>query len=213
MHTGEALLAEKQCDRLEALFIEDRHIQVEATWGIYQRLIAAYRHPESRHPGSLMKKLFVDITAGAPQALKEIRQLGRTLKRRAVDVLAYSNRPGTSNGPTEMINGRHEHLRGTTLGFKNLRNYIARSVLGAGGIQTPPTRSNAKNQKHRRAVDAVPLSKRLDTHPDQVVADEGVHLGGGEKSLSRLDSPHNGATIVLRSVTLGTFGDRVDPAV
>jgi transposase len=46
--------------------------------------------------------------------------LGRTLKQRATDVLAYFNRPGTSNGPTEAINGRLEHLRGSALGFRNL---------------------------------------------------------------------------------------------
>ena len=32
----------------------------------------------------------------------------------------YFDRPGTSNGPTEAINGRLEHLRGTALGFRNL---------------------------------------------------------------------------------------------
>jgi Transposase len=42
-------------------------------------------------------------------------------------VLAYFDRPGTSNGPTEAINGRLEHLRGSALGFRNLTNYIARS--------------------------------------------------------------------------------------
>jgi Transposase len=40
-------------------------------------------------------------------------------------VLAYFDRPGTSNGPTEAINGRLEHLRGSALGFRNLTNYIA----------------------------------------------------------------------------------------
>jgi hypothetical protein len=35
-------------------------------------------------------------------------------------VLAYFDRPGTSNGPTEAINGRLEHLRGSALGFRNL---------------------------------------------------------------------------------------------
>ena len=43
----------------------------------------------------------------------------------AVDVLAYFDRPGTCNGPTEAINGRLEHLRGSALGFRNLTNYIA----------------------------------------------------------------------------------------
>jgi len=58
--------------------------------------------------------------------LTEAVTLGRTLKQRAADVLAYFDRPGTSNGPTEAINGRLEHLRGSALGFRNLTNYIAR---------------------------------------------------------------------------------------
>jgi len=68
-------------------------------------------------------------------ALREVITLGRTLKRRAVDVLAYFDRPGTSNGPTEAINGRLEHLRGSALGFRNLTNYIARSLLETGGFR------------------------------------------------------------------------------
>jgi transposase len=40
--------------------------------------------------------------------------------KRAVDVLAHFDRPATSNGPTEAINGRLEHLRGSALGFRNL---------------------------------------------------------------------------------------------
>jgi transposase len=46
-------------------------------------------------------------------------------------VLAYFDRPGTSNGPTEAINGRLEH----PLGFRNLTNYIARSLLETGGFR------------------------------------------------------------------------------
>jgi transposase len=45
------------------------------------------------------------------------------------------DRPGTSNGPTEAINGRLEHLRGSALGFRNLTNYIARSLLETGGFR------------------------------------------------------------------------------
>ncbi len=47
-------------------------------------------------------------------------------------MLAYFDRPGTSNGPTEAINGRLEHLRGSALGFRNLTHYIARSLLETG---------------------------------------------------------------------------------
>ena len=43
--------------------------------------------------------------------------------------------PGTSNGPTEAINGRLEHLRGSALGFRNLTHYVARSLLEAGGFR------------------------------------------------------------------------------
>ena len=39
------------------------------------------------------------------------------------------------NGPTEAINGRLEHLRGSALGFRNLTHYIARSLLEAGGFR------------------------------------------------------------------------------
>src|SRR3712207_8507008 len=52
----------------------------------------------------------------SPAALTELITLGRTLKKRTEDVLAYFDRPGTSNGPTEALNGRLEHLRGSALG-------------------------------------------------------------------------------------------------
>ena len=71
---------------------------------------------------------------GVPAALTELRRLGRTLARRAGDVLAYFDLPGTSNGPTEAVNGRLEHLGGSALGFRNFTNYIARSLLEAGGF-------------------------------------------------------------------------------
>jgi transposase len=60
------------------------------------------------------------LATAVPKALKEITRLGRTLKRPAVDVLAFFDRPGTSNGRTEAINRRLEHLRGSALGFRNL---------------------------------------------------------------------------------------------
>jgi hypothetical protein len=43
LHTGAGLLADKQAARLTAVFADDAHVEVEATWGIYQRMIAAYR--------------------------------------------------------------------------------------------------------------------------------------------------------------------------
>jgi transposase len=135
LHTGAGLLTDKQIDRLTALFADEGHVEVEATWGIYQRMIAAYRHEDRRRGRELMVNLIDALSTGVPKALTEVITLGRTLKKRAADVLAYFDRPGTSNGPTEAINGRLEHLRGSALGFRNLTNYIARSLLETGGFR------------------------------------------------------------------------------
>jgi transposase len=110
-------------------------VQVEVTWGVYQQTITAYREPDRTKGRQLMSRLIESLSAGVPTALTEVTKLGRTLKRRAGDVLAYFDRPGTSNGPTEAINGRPEHLRGSALGFRNLTNYIARSLLETGGFR------------------------------------------------------------------------------
>ncbi len=82
-----------------------------------------------------MEKLIASLGSGVPKALVELTTLGKTLTKRAVDVLAHLDRPGTSNGPTEAINGRLEHLRGSALGFRNLTHYIARSLLETGGFR------------------------------------------------------------------------------
>ena len=72
------------------------------------------------------------IGAGVPSSLTEIITLGRTLKRRSRDTLAYFDHPHTSNGPTEATNGRLEPLRGSALRFRNLPNYITRALLETG---------------------------------------------------------------------------------
>jgi transposase len=135
LHTGADLLTDKQKDRIAALFAADEHVEVEATWGIYQRMIAAYREPDRLKGRDLMSKLIESVSQAVPAALSEVITLGRTLKKRAADVLGYFDLPGTSNGPTEAINGRLEHLRGSALGFRNLTNYIARSLLETGGFR------------------------------------------------------------------------------
>ena len=56
LHTGADLLTDKQKDRLTALFAAEEHVEVEATWGIYQRMIAAYRHPDRTKGRELMQK-------------------------------------------------------------------------------------------------------------------------------------------------------------
>jgi hypothetical protein len=87
------------------LFAVREHVEVEATWGIYQRMIAAYREPDRARGRELMEQLITPVSQGVPATL------------------------------TEVINGRLEHLRGSALGFRNLTNYIARSLLETGGFR------------------------------------------------------------------------------
>ena len=135
LRTGAGLLTDRQHARLVAVFADDRHLEVQATWGIYQRIIAAYRHPDRAAGKAELIKIIATLSSGVPKPLTELITLGRTLKRRAIDVLAYFDRPGSSNGPTEAINGRLEHLRGTALGFRNLTNYVTRALLDTGGFR------------------------------------------------------------------------------
>ena len=135
LHTGLDLLTDKQKTRIQALFNNDHHVAVEVTWGVYQKIVNAYRNPDRAAGRRQMQKVITALGRGVPAALGELRKLGSTLKRRAGDVLAYFDHPRTSNGPTEAINGRLEHLRGSALGFRNLTHYIARSLLEAGGFR------------------------------------------------------------------------------
>ncbi len=135
LHTGTALLTNKQKTRLEAVFNDEDHAAVEVTWRVYQNIVTAYRNPDPKAGRRTLNKVIGSIARGVPAALAELRKLGSTLNRRAGDVLAYFDHPRTSNGPTEAVNGRLEHLRGSALGFRNLTNYIARSLLETGGFR------------------------------------------------------------------------------
>ena len=135
LSTGADLLTDQERQRISALFADEKHLDVEATRGVYQAMVAAYRDPDRARGKTTMTSLIAALSSGVPAALTELRHLGRTLMQRAADVLAYFDRPGTSNGPTEALNGRLEHLRGSALGFRNLTNYIARALLEAGGFR------------------------------------------------------------------------------
>jgi transposase len=59
-------------------------------------MIAAYREPDRERGRELMRHLIDSISRGVPAALTEVITLGRTLTKRAADILAYFDRPGTS---------------------------------------------------------------------------------------------------------------------
>jgi len=48
LRTGASLLTDKQNARIEPVFAAEEHVEVEATWGIYQRMVAAYREPDKQ---------------------------------------------------------------------------------------------------------------------------------------------------------------------
>jgi transposase len=93
LHTGTGLLSSKQHDRLTNLFAGDEHVEVEATWAIYQRMIAAYREPDNRKGRELMARLIDKVSHGVPAELTEVITLGRTLKKRPATCWPTSTAP------------------------------------------------------------------------------------------------------------------------
>ena len=146
LHTGADPLTDKQKTKLAELFGGDPHVQVEASWRTYQQMIAPYRQPDRALGHQMMNKPIQALSAGVPAAPTELSTPGRTLKRRATDVRTYSTRPGTSNGPTETINSRLEHLRGSAPGLP-LPHQLHRPIPAGGRwLQTPTTPSMVKSR-------------------------------------------------------------------
>ena len=80
--------------------LTDAQAAVQASWGVYQGLIQAYRAEEAVLGKYLMQRLIDSLRQAVPDGLEEIQTLARTLISRSQDVLAYFDRPRTSNGPT-----------------------------------------------------------------------------------------------------------------
>ena len=136
LRTRSCLLTARQQHQILDLFSGDEHVALEVTWSVYQNIIDAYRSSNARGGKTLMHEEIARLNStGMPSSLTELTTLGRTLKRRAADILAYFDHPHTSNDPTEAINGRLEHLRGSALGFRNLTHYITRALLETGGFK------------------------------------------------------------------------------
>ncbi|MGC0367076.1 transposase [Rhodococcus sp. 27YEA15] len=132
--TRKVLRTDKQKARLEAVFADEQHIDVEVTERVYQDLVAAYADSDKRAGKLAMFKVLGHIKSGVPTELAELAQLGRSLWKRRKEILAYFD-TGASNGPVEAINGRLEHLRGIALGFRNLEHYILRSLIHSGQLR------------------------------------------------------------------------------
>jgi transposase len=117
------------------VFADQRHVAFEVTWSLYQSVIEAYQADQPAEGKKIMTRLITSIQSSVPASLEELRSLGQTMKRRRDDILAFFDHPGTSNGPTEAVNGLLEHLRGTARGFRSIINHIARCLLDTGGFK------------------------------------------------------------------------------
>ena len=105
LHTRSCLLPPRQQHRILDLFASDCHVALEATWSVYQNIIDAYRDPNKIRGKALMQTEIDHLSdTGVPGPLTEIITLGRTLKRRPRDILAYFDHPHTTGDPTEAIN-------------------------------------------------------------------------------------------------------------
>src|SRR5699024_10429247 len=136
LRTGNDYLTEKQRTKLTGVFENTDHAPVQQTWQVYQQIIAAYRHPNRAQAKQDLIAVIDSINTGVSNQLTELQTLGRTMKRRADDILADFDLARSSNGSTDAINDRIDHLRGTALGFRNLLHYIAGALLDTDVFRT-----------------------------------------------------------------------------
>ena len=90
-----AVLAEGR----RVLIADPAHAVLEATWGIYQRIAAAYRDEDPAHDKRKLAAVIEPVATGVPAALFELVTLGHTLKRRAGDILARLTSPAALTAP------------------------------------------------------------------------------------------------------------------
>ncbi|WP_205832477.1 MULTISPECIES: ISL3 family transposase [Bifidobacterium] len=130
------LRTDKQQARIDLLLSDPANKPLALAHGAYQKIIDCYAQEDRGKGRGMMAELIESLAVrGAAPGCPELATLGRTLKRRMTDVLAFFDHPHGTNGPTEAINGRLETLRGIALGFRNLDNYITRSLLHTGGFR------------------------------------------------------------------------------
>ena len=82
--TGAGLLTDAQAERLENLFADDRHAAVQAAWGVYQRLIQAYRTDEAGLGKYLMQRLIDSLKQAIPYRLEGDPDTGQNPDRKSL---------------------------------------------------------------------------------------------------------------------------------
>lgn len=157
--TGAGLLTEEQQARLAEVFAEDRHVEVEVTWGVYQDMITAYREPDRGLGKFFLRHTIARVSTGVPVELVEVRKLARTLKQRAKDVLGYFG-PATVQRRRSMGGWSiyAESLLGS--GICGTTSHGVSSKLAASDLDYTLVREEPVNQGRTTASMASRASKR-----------------------------------------------------
>ena len=89
-------LTPRQQHQLADLFTIEEHAALEVTWSIYQNIVDACRTPDTSVGKAMMRaEINTRTSTRVPSCPTELMTLGRTLKRRARDILAYFDHPHT----------------------------------------------------------------------------------------------------------------------
>jgi hypothetical protein len=121
------------------LFADARHVEVEATWGIYLRMIPAYRDPDPAPPATMVN-LIDSVSHGVPEALTEITTPGRTVKKRPPTSWRTPTDPAPANTSAAPPGFSTPHELHRTIPTRDRR------------LQTPTTPSIMKSPKRWSAA-------------------------------------------------------------
>jgi transposase len=108
-----SLRTDRQKKRADELLGDPSNKPLALAHGVYQKIIACYAQEDRGKGRGMMAELIESLTVrGSAPGCPGLVTLGRTLKRRMADILAFFDHPNGANRPTEAINGRLETLRG-----------------------------------------------------------------------------------------------------
>ena len=136
LHTGAGLLTDTQARRLQALFADERYVPVTESWGVYQRLIQAYRTEEAGLGKYLMQRLIDSLRQAVPDGLEEIQTLARTLTERASDTPGLLRPPPYLQRPhAKPSTDARSTYAASPWDLRNLTHYTIRSLIHTGRLK------------------------------------------------------------------------------
>ena len=146
LHTGAGLLTDTQARRLQALFADDRYAAVQAAWGVYQRLIQAYRTEEAGLGKYLMQRLIDSLKQAIPYRLEGDPDTGQDPDQ------PQPGRPGLLRPPPHL---QRPHARPSTdawsTGLPGVFRTVLVFLLQAAFFRSRKSRSTSLGARYPRA--------------------------------------------------------------